>query len=202
MRIFLLLLVSLAAGAGYYFFYYPPTLLKNATKGAITQFADAVNSKDRSRVGASLQTLLSDNAQIKLEVHFMALVGQNRPMLTQQFDKPGFISFIDNTLYPLTDYGYRRSQLTEFILADDQRSAQVTFTSNGWADGNSYYGGIAVMTRFSVETECKGTAIFGAATPQLQNATCIAEFRSVPKPGEAQKINNMEGLKDRLLQQK
>lgn len=192
-------LVAIAAGS-YYFFYYPPVVLKRATGDALEQFSASVATKDRAQVAEALRALLSEDAAIRLEVNFFTLPGQGRPALTERFDKRTFIAFIDNTLYPLADYEYM-SHLEEFVLADDKQSAQVVFSSKEWADGNSYYGGAAIMTRFSSQTRCEGEVTFAADAPQLTQADCVMQFRSVPKPGEAQRLNNMKDLKERLFQQ-
>lgn len=193
----LVFFAALVAGASYYFLYHPPVVMKRATDKALMQFSEAVATKDRAKVGESLQALLTDDATIHLEVNFFSITGNPPPPMVQDFDKASFIRFIDNTLYPLTDYMYSPN-LKKFALAGDKQSAAVTFTSKEWADGSNYYGGIAVNMRFSSDTTCEGKAVFSGKQARLQQATCSMQFRAVPKPQDLEKLQNMEGMRDYL----
>ena len=196
----LLAALVIIAGGVYYFFFHPPVVMKRATSAALDRFGEAVATKDRAKISDTLKNLLTPDAKINLEVNFFAIGNQKRP-LTQDFTKDTFISFVDNTLYPLTDYNYE-ARLTKFSLADDRKTAQVSFTSKEWADGAQMFGGAAVNMRFSSETQCEGSVTFTEMKPQLSGAICKMQFRSVPKPGEAARLNNMEGLREMLIQQR
>lgn len=189
----------LIAGGVYYFAYYPPTLMKRATRDALDQFAAAVATKDRAKIGESLQALLTDDAKVKLEVRFFT-IGVQVPPMVQEFDKPGFIHFIDTVLYPMTDYFYE-PKLESFESSADRQSAAVQWSSNQWADGNAYFGGAAVEMRFSsVDASCRGEAAFSEMKPRLRLADCGLTLMRVPKPGQESKLRG-EALRDLLIKQ-
>jgi len=193
----LVVLLLMAGGAGYYFFYYPPVLMERATRGTLQQFADAVVTQDRARVGEALQAMLTDDARIKLEIRFFT-VGAQVPPMVQDFDKPEFMRFIDNILFSMTAYGYE-PELETFVLSDDARAAAVTFSSRHWADGTSHYGGLSVDMRFSsTDGMCKGEVVFEGQTPRLRLADCGMTLMRVPKPGQAEKLRG-EAVRDFLL---
>lgn len=200
MKIFFAILAVALAAFGYFQFFYPPTVLKRATASQLQQFSDAVATQDRTKVTEVLGTMLTDDAKIRLEVTFLHIIQQNNTVWAQDFDKVSFTAFIDNLLYTTHDYNYI-PRLANFALSEDRSQAAVTFTSKEWADGNAYYGGIAVDSRFSSETECEGQVRFENQMPRLSQATCKIGFRSVPKPGAADKLKNSESLRDLLLKQ-
>ncbi len=191
------ILALLLAASAYYFFFYPPHVLKGATKEALSQFEQAVQTKDRAKIGAVLSTLLTDDAKIHLSVSFLSITAPDAPAVVQDFDKTNFIAFIDNVLYPLTDYDYR-ARLETFALADDGKTAAVTFTFRQWADGNEYYGGNPVAMRYSAEATCSGQAAFENKKARLAQVTCKINLRAVPKPEEIGKMRNMDAIQDLL----
>ena len=186
----------LLLAAGYYMFYYPPSVHKRQVKAALSAFIEAVETKDREQIAGALERFLSDDAEIRLEIHFFSISQLETPPVVQDFDKQSFIQFIDNTLYPLTDYAYY-SQLETFEREEDG-GARVVFSSREWADGSNYYGGMAVAMRFSSNTECKAKALFESGQPRLSQAICTMQFRSVPKPSEIGKMQNMDTLRNYL----
>lgn len=190
MKIVIPILLIIAAGLFYYFSYYPPVVLENRTKEALQTFATNVKSKDRVAIGHALQQLLTEDAKIKLDVSFfsLGLSGKN-PVVSQEFGKEQFITFIDNIIYPLTDYDFS-SELETFVLADNKQSAEVTFTAQIWADGASMYGGISVDMRYSSDVKCEGKVNFTAQSTQLKTARCGLTLHTVPKPGQESKIQS------------
>jgi hypothetical protein len=192
--------VLAAAGAGYYFGFYPPVVKEREAARALDSFAQAIASKNRATITQSLEGLLAADARIRLSVHMFAIGQPGRPALVQEFDKPAFIRFIDNTLYPLTDYGYS-ARIVSFSLKNDSE-ADVALASKEWADGSDMYGGVAVNMRFSSDTQCTGSVRFAGEAPQVAQLSCEMQFRSVPKPGEAQRLNNIDGLRDLLIKQR
>jgi len=200
MRLFLPLLLALLliAGGTYYQFYYPPMVKKHATEHALQHFADAVATKDRAKIGEALQQWLTDTAHIRLEIGFFSLAQpEGGKPATEDFDKPTFITFIDNILYSLSDYDYR-AQLHDFSLSADGKIASVAFASQAWGDGMSYYGGTGINMRFSSDSACEGEVAFDGEKPRLDKVTCKMQLRSVPKPGEAEKLQNPETLREFL----
>jgi hypothetical protein len=185
----IILIVLCGAMAAYYFS--DGQTRKRTVRTSLQEFSDAVSTKDRATVSAALTQLLTDDAKIRLEVHFFS-IGHGRPMMEQNFDKAQFITFIDNTLYPLTDYSYT-PQLTS-LDAD----GKVAFTSVEWADGANMMGGVSVDMRFSSDTSCTGSVTFENDTARLRDATCQLQFRQVPKPGQTAKFQSKEGLMDLL----
>lgn len=187
-------------GIFYYLNYYPPNMLKNRTQEALDAFAASVATKDRTKVTESLRALLTDDAKIQLNISFFSMVktNVNKPV-TQDFTKETFINFIDNTLYPLTDYSYTPT-LETFTLADDAQTAAVTFTSKQWADGASLFGGVSVDMRTSADATCEGQVRFTGDNTQLVQATCSMTLRTVPKPGQAHKIQSSADAMREYLQ--
>jgi hypothetical protein len=190
--------VLITLGGVYYFLFHPPVVLKRATKEMLATFEAAVDTKTSIAIERALTAMLTEDAQVRLEVQFFSITQQNAPAVVQDFNKPQFIAFIDNTLYPLSDYDYY-PVLQSFELADDKQSAQVTFTSKEWGDGKNYYGGTSIEMRFSSDTECQGTVLFADKKPLLKQAVCKVSFRAVPKPSEIGKMQgNMDVMKDYL----
>jgi len=188
----------IAAAFGYYYFLYPPSILKHSTQKALEDFSLSVATKDRAKIGVVLGTFLTPAAQIHLEVGFFSLAQLNvGKALVQEFDRPAFITFIDNTLYSLQDWGFE-TQLDSFNLSRDRKTAELTFTSQEWADGLSYYAGTSVNMRFSADTLCDGTVVFEGTKPTLDKANCRMQLRSIPKPGQEQKLQSPEVLKELL----
>ncbi|MGE0753886.1 MAG: hypothetical protein AB7L92_01855 [Alphaproteobacteria bacterium] len=200
MKILLPILLLIAGGVFYYLSYYPPVVLKGRTEGALQTFANSVELKDRDAVGAALDQLMTDDVQVKLDVHFFSITSSGNSGIVQDFDKGEFILFVDNVLYPLSDYGFM-PQLETFVLTEDRQSAQITFTAKAWADGASLFGGVSVETRTSTDVSCQGTVRFTQTTTQLGKADCSLTLRTVPKPGQAEKIqNNADAMRDFLIQ--
>lgn len=171
----------LVAAGGYYYYFYPPVVLKHATQHALVDFSKVVASKDRAKVVDSLKSLLSDSAKIRLEVDFLPVTGSNgTSIMAQDFDKPDFITFIDNTLYSLSDYSYT-PRLTQFVLNPDRKTAVVEFTSQEWGEGMAYYGGMGAATRFRSDTSCQGEVAFEQNQVQLSKVSCKMQLRSAPK---------------------
>lgn len=194
------LVFALIAASLYYSFVYPPNVLKKRTDAALQSFAENVATKDRIKISESLKTLLADDAKIQLNISFFAIIqtNANKP-ITQDFTKDTFITFIDNVLYPLIDYSYTPT-LETFTLAEDEQTASVTFTSKQWGDGASLFGGVAVDTRTSADATCEGQVRFTGEVVQLTQATCSAALRTVPKPGQEQKIQSSTDAMREYLQ--
>jgi hypothetical protein len=164
---------------------------KRQLRAALETFKEAVATKDRAQMALALQDFIAHESKITLKVNFFAITGGS-PAITQEMDKPQFIAFIDNTLFPLSDYSYNPT-LTSF----DEETGEVIFTSAEWGDGKDMMGGVGIEMRYSSNTECKGKAIFENDKAQLAGATCEVQFRKVPKPGQADKISQ-QGLQDLL----
>jgi hypothetical protein len=201
MKAALAFVVLLAAVGIYMAFFYPPITLKRTAEAVLMQFAEDVASQDRARITQSLQALLAENAKVHLEVSFMTLLRQNpAPAMVQDYSKAEFIALVDHTLTPLTEYVYQ-PRLEGFTLADDEKTAEITFTSKQYADGSSLYGTSTVAMRHSADMQCTATVSFEKNIPRLIVASCNLQLRSVPKPGEAQKIQNNPGALQQLLQE-
>ncbi|MDX2074150.1 MAG: hypothetical protein SFX19_07300 [Alphaproteobacteria bacterium] len=169
-------------------FYYVSGEKKRAVQVSLQNFSDAVATKDRARVSEALTALLTDDAKIHLTVHFFS-IGNTRPAMDENFDKAGFITFVDNILYSLTDYS-----TTPSLESLDSDTGAVRFTSAEWADGANMMGGVSVNMRYSSSTECTGSAVFENDTARLSQADCQLQFRQVPKPGQEGKFLNQKGL--------
>jgi hypothetical protein len=194
-----LLFLAFCLGGAYYELVYPPVVLKRATGKSLREFAETVATHDRVKISEALQALLAEDAQVRLAVTFFSVTQPDNPAVVQDFTKQAFIPFIDNILYTLTDYFYEPF-LGEFKLAEDGKSADVTWTSREWADGVNYYGGNAVNMRFSSDTMCAGKVVF-TDRPHVILADCKYNLRSVPKPDEMEKLRNPEALQQLLRDQ-
>jgi len=195
----LVILLSAIFSAVYYFKFYPPSIMQSSTKTALENFNASMESKDRAKISKNLGELLADDAKIHLEISFLTLTAQGRP-ITQDFNKQNFITFFDNTLYSLSDYSYV-GELADFNASNDYKNADFSSTANNWADGESLYGGVGVNMRYSGNTNCKGVLRFTeklSDVPKISEVKCEINLRSVPKSGEASKFQNMNSLQDLL----
>jgi len=192
-----LLLLAIGGGA-YYQLFYPPKVLERETETALAALSTAVLSHDRAKVSAALQDSLMDTAKIHLEVRLYSVTQMDggKPAI-QDFTKADFITFIDNVLYPLTEYSYQ-PELQSFTLSPDRKSAAVTFTSREFADGTEQYSGTAVGMRYSSETDCTGQVVFEPKKVLLDNVSCNVRMSIVPRPEEAYKLRDQEALRQYL----
>lgn len=180
----------LAGGMAAYYFSEGQSRSREMRAG-LRKISDVVATKDRAKIGAALNEFLTDDAQIHLSVQFFA-IGNQPPVMDQQFDKAQFITFIDNLLYSSTDYG-NNTQLATL----DVKSSEITFVSNDWADGANMLGGTSIDMRYTLSSECTGTAYF-ALKAQLQKADCKVSFHQIPKPGQEGKILQKGNLMELL----
>jgi hypothetical protein len=195
----LVVLLSAIFSAVYYFEFYPPNIMRASAKNSLEDFNASVASKDRAKISANLDELLADDASIHLEINFLTLTAQNRPII-QDFNKQNFINFVDNTLYSLTDYNYI-AELTDFRPSADRKTAETITSANNWADGAALYGGLGVNMRYSGNTNCKSSLLFSdilSDAPKITQMSCELNLRSIPKSGEASKFQNMNSLQDLL----
>lgn len=192
-RFIVIIFLALVLCGGYYFFFYPPEVMKRHAQAALDNFSDAVAAKDRAKIGSALQTLLANDAKIHLAVSIFQLSllsegGYGKPQ-TEDFSKADFLTFIDTTLYSMTDYAYEYPpRITSFSLNPDGKTAAVVFSSKEWADGPEWYAGTKLNMRFSSDTTCHGDVTFARTPPQLVKADCAMQLRMVPKPGQSNKI--------------
>lgn len=196
---FLILFLLCAAGGAYFFYFSPQAQAKRHTQAALDAFSAAVESQDRAKVSAILTQELTNAAQIELRVHqFSLLQPDGGQVLNERFDKAGFITFLDTTLYSITDY-HAAPMIDSFALTRDTSSASVTFSFKAYADGKNYYAGKAVGMRFSSDISCTGEVQLATPTPQLGNVSCDLQLRTVPKPEEAATLGtNPEALREYL----
>lgn len=69
--------------------------------------AAVVESQDRERILQSMKPLLSEQAEVVLEVRIIAPVGQKVvSSVKQNFDKQSFSAFVDNILYSMREYKF------------------------------------------------------------------------------------------------
>ncbi len=199
MRIVILIVLLLASVGGYemYMHFYPPAVMRHLTQQSLDVFSNAMSSKDRAKVAAALRDLLTDDAHVRLEIHFFTMNKNGGPGEAEEFSKPDFLNFIDNTLYSLDDYSFH-SQLQDFTPGLRRTSAALSFLGTGEADGLSYYAGAAVAMRFSIEAVCEGNAVFENNHARLNNVNCKLLLHSLPKAGEEKKVKSPEALKELL----
>lgn len=172
-------LLAMAGGLGYQFLY-PPQVMKRATQAALDQVAQAVETQDKAQAAAALNALLTDDARIHLEVNFFMLMhAESSKLVTQDFDKPSFLAFIDNILYTVEDTHYI-PKLTQLSLNEAGDAASVIILSRELARGPSYYAGTMVIMRFASDTTCSGEVVFIERAPRLREAKCVLQLRSTP----------------------
>lgn len=191
--------VGVAGLGAYMLFFTPSARLKSATKQSLQQFSDAVATKDRAKIGAALSATLAEEARIKLVFDAVSITGQAVAPVTMEFDKPGFIAFLDRTLSGMSDYAYE-SRLESFVPAEDGQSGAVTFASKEWGDNTAMYGANSVAMRLSSKSRCEGTVAWQQGQARLSAASCQMTYGSVPKPGELQKMR--DGIQEELLRQR
>jgi len=193
----LAIIVLFIAGGAYYQFYYPPMVLKHKTEAVLADFGKVIESKNRSSIGSRLEQLLTEQPKLHLDVFFLSFGQPDTRPVAQDFDKANFISFVDNIIFSLNDYGYQ-AELQNFNLSKDRTAADITFTSQEWGEGLSYYGGASITMHFSSTTICEGHVIFTSEKPQLDRLSCAMKLFSLPKPGEENKLQDPEVLRQFL----
>jgi hypothetical protein len=192
------IIAGLLAGGSYYHWLYPPNVMKRSAIAMLESFNTAAESKDRAQVASTLAAHLAPDANIRLEVQFLALTGEGRPIVQEFPDTQSFITFIDNVLYPLSEFGYR-GQLESFTMTEPYQSAELVFHSLEWGDGRSLYGGLGIEMRYSSTSECHATARYTNdknAHPTLSRLQCKVRMRMVPKPGQASQLRDLNALSD------
>ncbi len=207
-----LLVAIISAIAAYHFS--DSQVKKRATLAALEKFSESVATHDRAKISAELGELLSDDAKIRLDIHFFS-IGNPKADIGQDFDKTQFINFIDNILYSMSDYDYKpqlqsleknNNQENDNQVSNNQVSNNlvnsetriVKFTSVEWADGVNMLGGTAINMRYSSSSECEGIVLFAAEKLQLKKLNCRVSFRQVPKPGQEGKFLNKNNVMDLL----
>jgi hypothetical protein len=185
---------------GFYFtFLSPSAVMKHNTEKMLQQFAEAVDSQDRTKVAAVLNDIFTDDAKIHLDVAFSAISASNLRPMAQDFDKPAFLTFIDNVLFTVHDYHYR-PKLENFSLPQKDKAA-LQFTSGQWADGPSFFSGVTLEVHFSGDAQCSGEAVFdGNRQPKLQSATCNVLLRSMAKAdSSADMVKKAQEIHDKAI---
>lgn len=182
-----LLIVLLLMSGMFYLYFNEAQTKKRAAQASLDRLSEAVESQDTKQVRAALETLLSDDATIRLEIYFFS-IGNNRPMKEQDFTKAEFIHFIDTIIYSLDSYSY-----TAWMKEVDASTNHVTFSSLEWADGTNMMGGISTDMRYGSDTLCEGIADFDTEPARLKHVTCKLKFQQVPKAENATDL--MEQIK-------
>ncbi len=104
-KIIIAMLAAMLAFAGYYVWFSADAKQMRVLQARLDALAADVESQDRERILQSMKSLLSDNAQVTLEVRIIAPVGQKVvSSVKQDFDKQSFASFVDNVLYSMREY--------------------------------------------------------------------------------------------------
>ncbi|NBX03595.1 MAG: hypothetical protein EBR02_06000 [Alphaproteobacteria bacterium] len=202
MRKLLLLIPIVFVGVlGYYHYFYPPVVLERAVSGAFKELQKTVETKDRAKISAALNAFFADDVKPHLDVSFFSITQQEgvRP-ITQDFeDKASFITFVDNVIYPLDDYQLYGVEMSRMVLADDNRSAQISFSPKIWGDGMSYYAGTGVNMRYSADGECSAQVSFGEQNKVTMNTvSCKLLLRTVPRPDQTAKMRDPAVLNEFL----
>lgn len=168
----LIVVLLVAVAGGYYYTLYPPLLKQRQVEHALKDFGTTIATKDREKIDTGIKQLLSDSVQIHLEVGFVALNPQHSSNVdSEDFDRDGFISFVDNVLYSLSDYSFS-ADIQDFKLSADRKTADVTFVAKAWGEGMSYYAGVGSNMRFNSLTTCKSQVEFEDAAALGSKARC------------------------------
>ena len=176
--VFLLILVS----GSYYYHLYPAMQKQRLMQEALDEAHKAVVTKDHEKIKAFLQQFLSDQATIKLEISLKPIGGAGAEgTTTQDFDKAGFIAFIDNTLSSVNSYGYV-ADLKSFRLNPRTETAAIMFISNEWGEGLNYLAGMDSNMRMASVTVCNGEVSFDEDHVVLNSISCKSDLRSTYKP--------------------
>lgn len=93
------------AFAGYHVWFSADAKQMRALQAKLDLLAADVQGQDRERILRSVRTLLSDSAEVVLEIRIIAPVGQKVvSAATQNFDRESFTRFVDNVLYSMREY--------------------------------------------------------------------------------------------------
>lgn len=177
----------------YFIFFSTSARLKSEVKQSLQQFSDAVETRDRAKVKAVITDVIDDKARIKLKFDIISIT-QQMPPPALDLGKAEFIAFIDSAMTDMTEYTFEY-RMGGFTLADDRKSANLTFTSKEWGDGPTTYGASTIISRLSANSECSAKALFQTAKPKLSELNCTINYRSMPRAQELNKV------KDELKQQ-
>lgn len=104
-KIIIAVLAIVLAFIGYHVWFSADAKQMRALQAKLDSLFADVQSQDRERILRSIRTLLSEPSEVVLEVRIIAPVGQKVvSAVKQNFDKEGFISFVDNVLYSMREY--------------------------------------------------------------------------------------------------
>ena len=184
---------------GWYHYLYPPVVMKRAASEAFEKLQVAFETRDREQISLALTEFIADDSTPTLEVSFFSIIQQEgvRPMMERFKQKGSFLTFIDNVLYPLDDYGLHSFDINTMRLNADSSAADITFKTKQWGDGLSYYAGAGVRMRYSADADCAGT-LYLKPKVQLGNFSCRVLLRTMPRPEETGKMRDSAVLKDYL----
>jgi hypothetical protein len=199
--ILIVIALGITLGGIYFAFFNPATIMRHAAEAEAQKLNEAFATKDRAKISAALNTLLTDDAHIKLTVEFVSLTQQGQKPMAQDFDKASFITFMDNIIYSLSDYAFGM-KVENFALGADKNTAAASLPSWQWGDStsNSFYAGITTNVRYLGATSCDGTLRFENKIPRLSGATCTLELHVTPRSGEGDALSSPEQLRDMLKQ--
>jgi hypothetical protein len=184
MKLWSLIILALVLVGGMLSYHYSPLQVrKRAVMEALEVYKEAVATKEREKVLGAFDALLADDAQVRLEIHFFAIANRHQPM-EQKFDKAQFLTFIDNIIYSLKDYGSSPK-----FAALDAVHDEVSITSGEWGEGTDMMGGLAIDMRYSLSSECKGLAVFEPEPVKLKSLDCKVTLAQMPKPGQEGRLS-------------
>lgn len=166
-KIVIALLAIVLAFIGYHVWFSADAKQMRALQAKLDSLAADVQSQDRERILQSMGSLLSEQAEVVLEVRIIAPVGQKLvSAVKQNFDKQGFASFVDNVLYSMREY-----KLASRV--NGRQAPAIMFDSSVSARGMS-----ALLMQqdyqFSGSSTCK--ALMESATV-VKHLDCVLEVR-------------------------
>ncbi|MDX1975278.1 MAG: hypothetical protein SFT92_06340 [Rickettsiales bacterium] len=168
---------------------------ERAVTALLNSITETVNGQDRAKIGAAFNDALTDDAKVHLAVQFATLAQPDAPAVIQDFDKASFLPFIDNLLFSLSAY-QMQYQITEQLPNAVPDELIVRFNVQQSADGNAYYAGITVQSRFMLQGACEMLLRFEGKKPRIANLSCNQRVRNSPKSEEASKLRgNPEAMR-------
>ncbi len=176
---FLGLLSTVFAVAFTYWWLSPEQVASRQVKALFAEFSGTVASNDREAIGKFLNQRIASDAKIQLDVSLsvLGISASDGLFAKQQFTKESFITFIDNTLFPLESYALELS-LKELLLKNN-RLASINAEGRANASGLNYLMGKRVATRWVLKSDCSGEATLDHS-PMLSNMHCVISLNQEP----------------------
>ncbi len=175
-----LLVILLVLGGGGYFIYSqyiaPDLRARAAVEQVLDKASELAQAGDAARIHAFLDSHLTSDARVTLEITFGVLSGQ-APAARMQYTKESFLQFMDGVLARTRDWEVRMAiaDLSSFSFKDAM-GAKIRLT--GQQQGTASDG--TIIMRYIAMVECNTDVLF-AAEPVFSKADCTIRLQGMPR---------------------